>query len=75
MPLEMARTAVHAGSIEFALYGFSSAVAADALRAISAARPAIAVKVRLIGFLLSRFMATNPAALKAHLRDATRHHP
>ena len=24
---------------------------------------------------LDRFMATNPAALKAHLRDATRHHP
>jgi hypothetical protein len=33
------------------------------------------VKVRLIGFLLTRFMATDPAALKAHLRDATRHHP
>jgi len=35
--------------------GFHPRFAADALRAISAARPAIAVKARLIGFLLSRF--------------------
>ena len=51
--------------------GFSSAVAAgDQRRKASNCGEGPAH-----GFLLSRFMATNPAALKAHLRDATRHHP